>query len=102
MPVSNAPVVGNGQSLVDVLFKITTAWESWQSTVPSLPGWHLVNGEEIGIRASQLSNGGYRNTNSEAIVASGTYSGHRTVEIGFRGTNDNDDWRHSSILMNQI
>ncbi|MDO9519954.1 MAG: hypothetical protein Q7L19_07075 [Pseudohongiella sp.] len=101
MSVKHAPVVGSSQSLVDVLFKVTTAWESWQSSMPSLPGWHLISGDEIGISASQLSNGVYRNANSEAIVAAGTYNGHRTLAIGFRGTNDNDDWRQDFQNINE-
>ncbi|MCB1666432.1 MAG: hypothetical protein KDI28_11665 [Pseudomonadales bacterium] len=93
MPVSSAPVINGSSALVDVLFKVTKAWSSWQSTVPALNGWHLVGGSEIGLASSQLSNGVFHNSNAEAIVAAATYNGLRTLAIGFRGTNDNEDWK---------
>lgn len=94
MPVSNAPVISGNPAVVDALFNVTRAWPSWQSTSPSLSGWHLISASEIGLAPTQLSNGVFRNSNAEAIVAAATLNGHRTLAIGFRGTNDNDDWKH--------
>ncbi|MDP1930806.1 MAG: hypothetical protein Q8L60_05055 [Gammaproteobacteria bacterium] len=101
MPVNSAPVISGNQNLTDVLLKVTMAWPSWQSTAPSLPGWHLINASEIGMSASQLTNGVYQNSNAEAIVAAATYNGHRTLAVGFRGTNDNEDWRQDFQNINE-
>ncbi len=93
MPVSNAPVISGNPPLVELLFSVTKAWPSWQSTTPSLSGWHLVGGAEIGLSSAQLSNGVFHKSNAEALVAAATYQGMRTLAIGFRGTNDNEDWK---------
>lgn len=58
-----------------------------------MSGWHLIGGSEIGLSSAQLSNGVFRNSHAEAIVAAATVNGHRTLAIGFRGTNDNNDWK---------
>ena len=92
MPVSSAPVIAGNTSQLDLLFNVTKAWSSWQSTAPALNGWHLIGGSELGLETSQLSNGVFRSSNAEAIVAAATYNGLRTLALGFRGTNDNDDW----------
>jgi pimeloyl-ACP methyl ester carboxylesterase len=101
MPISNAPVIGGNQNLTDVLFNVTKAWESWQSTTPTLAGWHLISGAELGMESAQLLNGVYQNSNAEAIVAAATYNGHRTLAIGFRGTNDQEDWRQDFQNINE-
>ena len=101
MPVSNAPVISGNQNLTDVLFNVTKAWESWQSTTPTLPGWHLISAAELGLETLQLLNGVYQNANAEAIVAAATYNGHRTLAIGFRGTNDQEDWRQDFQNINE-
>ena len=101
MPVIPAPVLSGNQDFTSVLMKVNMAWESWQSTAPTLTGWHLVNGSEIGLSASQLANGVFTSANAEAIVATATYGGRRTLAIGFRGTNDNEDWRLDFQNINQ-
>jgi hypothetical protein len=101
MPVTNAPVLSGDPNLTSVLLKVTMAWESWQSTRPSLPGWHLVSGSELGMSPAQLANGVYANANAEAIVAAATFNGLRTLAVGFRGTNDNEDWKHDFQNINQ-
>lgn len=101
MPISNAPVISGNQNLTDVLFNVTKAWQSWQSTTPTLAGWHLISGAELGMESSQLLNGVYQNANAEAIVAAATYNGHRTLAIGFRGTNDQEDWRQDFQNINE-
>jgi hypothetical protein len=93
MAITAAPVLGGSPSQTSVLLDVIMAWDSWQSTTPSLPGWHLVNAAELGVTGLSLTNGVYANANAEAIVAVATYNGHRTLAIGFRGTNDNEDWR---------
>lgn len=101
MPILNAPVLSSNQSQTDVLLKVDMAWQSWQSTAPSLPEWHLISANELELDAAQISNGVYRNANAEAIVAAATYDGHRTLAVGFRGTNDNEDWRQDFQDINQ-
>lgn len=101
MSINNAPVIGGNQNLTDVLFNVTKAWQSWQSTTPTLPGWHLISADELGMKSSQLLNGVYQNANAEAIVAAATYNGHRTLAIGFRGTNDQEDWRQDFQNINE-
>ncbi|MFN7085606.1 MAG: hypothetical protein ACK4N4_03150 [Burkholderiales bacterium] len=99
MAIADAPVI-NG-NLTDVLLKVTMAWPSWDTLAPSLPGWHLIGASELGVSGAQLVNGVYTNANAEAIVASATYDGHRTLAIGFRGTNDNEDWRQDFRNVNE-
>lgn len=93
MPVGNAPILPGNQDLTTALLKVTMAWPDWQSTTPTLQDWHLVNASELGLNSTQLSNGVFRNANAEAIVAAATFNGHRTLAVGFRGTNDTEDWR---------
>lgn len=100
MPVTSAPVLPVAD-LTTTLLKVTMAWASWQSTAPVLAGWHRVEGTELGLTATQLRDGIYTNANGEAIVATATYQGHRTLTIGFRGTNDAEDWRQDFQNINQ-
>ncbi|MFM1896371.1 MAG: hypothetical protein RLZZ385_1445 [Pseudomonadota bacterium] len=101
MPVGNAPILSDNQDLTTALLKVTMAWPDWQSTTPTLQDWHLVSASELGLSATQLSNGVFRNANAEAIVAAATYNGHRTLAVGFRGTNDTEDWRQDFQNVNE-
>ncbi len=100
MPVTLAPVLPDAD-LTTTLLKVTMAWQSWQSTAPVLAGWHRLEGTELGLAATQLREGIYVNANGEAIVAAATFRGHRTLTIGFRGTNDAEDWRQDFQNVNQ-
>lgn len=100
MPVTTAPAIPNAD-LTATLLKVTMAWESWQSTAPTLAGWHRLEASELGLASTQLRDGVYANANAEAIVATATYKGLRTLSIGFRGTNDPEDWKQDFQNINQ-
>ena len=101
MPVGNAPVLTGTLNQTDVLLNVTMAWPDWRSTSPTLTGWHLISGSELGLSDAQLRDGVFRNANAEAIVAAATFNGHRTLTVGFRGTNDTEDWRQDFQNVNE-
>jgi AraC family transcriptional regulator len=53
MPITIAPVLPDAD-LTTTLLKVTMAWDSWQSTAPTLANWHRVDASELGLAATQL------------------------------------------------
>ncbi len=91
MSITSAPAISG--NLTNVLLTVTTA--------SSVPGWHMISAGELGMSGSQLANGIYTNANAQAVVAAATYNGHRTLAIGFQGSNDAEDWRQDFQNINE-
>ena len=86
---SVTPVVSG--SLTTVLMNVNAAAQD----AAAVSGWRMLDGSELGVGTSLLNNGIYTNANAQAVVAIADYNGHRTLAIGFQGSNDAEDWREN-------
>ena len=86
---SVTPVVSG--SLTTVLMNVNAAAQD----AAAVSGWRMLDGSELGVSTSLLNNGIYTNANAQAVVAVADYNGHRTLAIGFQGSNDAEDWREN-------
>lgn len=84
------PVVSGDQTTTLAWFAELAYEDSW--TTAEVLGWHMVDGWEIGVSDSLLTDGHYKYLNGDAMVLSAKFNGSDVLVMSFRGSEDNADW----------